>query len=600
MRAPGDAAYRAIAGLLCLIAFAMSSCERASKIEAREAAALKIALELAAPPDVIGKAGGGPALWDQTRKFYELRQNKPAWISAGKPLPAVQALTAVLATAADEGLNPAEYGAEQIPSEVAGLKGAKDATAATNLELSLTSTLLRYGSHLALGHPIAKEIDQNWTVPPRVVDIAGIVQTAVAGNDLEALPEKLAPPHPEYARVRQMLQRYRQIAAEGKYQAIPTDLKATAGEASPQLAVLRNDLLLLGDLKEQARGDDNVFDENLSKAETAFDQRNATQTATTPDAKKIAAIDTYDENLGAAVRRFEARHGLDPDGVPDPAMIAALNVTPQDRATTLALNLERWRWMPADFGTPHIFVNVASYSMQVRDTDESIPVRMRVIAGKPENRTPIFSDVMTEIVFSPYWNIPESIEIKEMWPAIAKNRDYLAKKQIEVVRTVNGKTHVVNPSTIDWAHAKDAVDFQLRQKSGAQNSLGFVKFIFPNRHNVYLHDTPAGNLFDKLTRDLSHGCVRLEQPVELAAYLLRDQPEWTAQRIEAAMHAGTEDHVALKNPIPVHLVYLTARVDEDGVPQFFNDVYGYDAKQQELMAASAAKPLNTAANFIGG
>lgn len=569
-----------VTGLLCLLVLATAGCQRSAEISARETAALRAMLDAPARPAFAGK--GDQPLWDQTRKFYELRQNKPAWIVAGEPLPAVQKLMAVLGSSADEGLDPQDYAVDALTARVQGLKGKQDSNAATELELYLTHTLLRYSSHIALGRPIARQIDRNWSVTPREIDLAGIVQKAVAGNELGKLAEQVAPPHPEYARVKQMLQRYRKIAAEGKLQAIPADLSLKAGDPSPHLAALRSNLLILGDMQEKPRGDANVFDENLSKAQEKFEKRNATQPEKTPDAGQIAAIDTYDENLGDAVRRFEARHGMDPDGVPGPAMIAAMNVPAEERARQLALNLERWRWMPDDLGTPHILVNIASYNMQVRDAREAIPLRMRVIAGKPANPTPIFSDTMTKIVFSPYWNIPESIEIKEMWPSIVKDSGYLKKKDIEVVRYEGGKAVVIDPSTIDWANAKNESDFQLRQKSGASNSLGYVKFLFPNRHNVYLHDTPADNLFDKLTRDLSHGCVRLEQPEELAVYLLRDQPEWTAERIKAAMHAGTEEHVELKTPIAIHLVYLTARVDEDGVPQFFRDVYGYDLKQQEV------------------
>lgn len=566
--------------LLCLMALGAMGCgEQSTGLSnprlpfrsgpsAEETAALKLALEATAP--VV--AGQGKSLQDQTRQFYALRHNKPAWIARGKPLPAVKGLTMLLGSAADEGLDPHEYGVAEIPGRLGALVGAKDATAAMQLELGLTAALLRYGSHVALGHPIADQIDPYWTIAPRTVDVPGIVNQAVMANKIDQLPIALAPANPEYARLREMLQRYRKLAAERTFQAIPADLKPITGQPNPHLAALRNNLLILGDLQEQAANDDNVFNEDLSEAQTDFEQRNAAQPEQVPNAKRKAVVDVYDENLGEAVRRFEARHGLNPDGVPDPAMIAAMNVPLADRARQLALNLERWRWLPADFGTPHIVVNIASYRMQVRDVTDTVSLKMRVIAGKPSNRTPVFSDMMTVVVFSPYWNIPQSIETKEMLPALARDPDYLRKQRIEVVDDGEG-------------------NIQLRQKPGARNALGFVKFLFPNRHNVYLHDTPTDNLFDRLTRDLSHGCIRLEHPVELATYLLRDQPEWTAEKIQAAMHAGKEKHVALKNPLPVHIVYLTARVDEDGVPQFFEDVYGYDVKQRALLY-----PSQTAAN----
>ncbi len=505
----------------------------------------------------------------------------------GKPLPAADKLVTLLAAAGDEGLDPKRYAADGLKARVLALegRGAVDA----DLEAELSCTLMRYAFDVAFGRPIAQDIDPGWTVTLRTLDLPALVGKALADDKLAQLPVTLAPPHPEYARLKEMLHRYRKIAAEGKLQPVPEDLKVKIGEAGAGLPTLRNNLIILGDLQDQqARGDDNVFKEDLSEANADYKSRTAAQPEKTPDAKKIGVVDTYDENLGEAVRRFESRHGLNPDGVPDPAMIAAMNVPAQDRVRQIEVNLERWRWMPADFGTPYVFVNVPGYRMQVRDVKENVALKMRVIVGKETNRTPIFSDVMTEIVFSPYWNIPQSIETKEMAPEMLKDADYLDKKDIEVVRMVGGKAKVVKASSIDWSNVEGAGDFQLRQKPGAENALGFVKFLFPNRHNVYLHDTPTDNLFDKLTRDLSHGCVRLEEPVVLAVYVLRDQPEWTAETIQTAMHAGKEKHVALKNPLPVHIVYLTARVDEDGVLQFFPDVYGYDGKQLQLLDPAAA------------
>jgi murein L,D-transpeptidase YcbB/YkuD len=212
---------------------------------------------------------------------------------------------------------------------------------------------------------------------------------------------------------------------------------------------------------------------------------------------------------------------------------------------------------------------------------------MKVVVGTNANRTPLFSDLMETVVFSPYWNIPESIATKEILPKIMKDPDYRLRQNIEVVKV--GKTaEVVDPSSINWDAAPADFQYQLRQKPGAQNSLGLVKFLFPNEFNIYLHDTPADNLFDRYTRNFSHGCVRVEQPVELASYLLRDQPEWTAERIEKAMHSDKETHVALKTTVPVHIVYWTAWVDSDGVLQIRPDVYGYGYPAR---AAAEAKKL---------
>jgi len=252
----------------------------------------------------------------------------------------------------------------------------------------------------------------------------------------------------------------------------------------------------------------------------------------------------------------------------------------QDQIEKIEINLDRMRWMSNDLGSRHIRVNVPAFELTVHDADQ-IPLRMRAIVGSNENRTPIFSREMQYIVFSPFWNIPPSIATKEFLPKIRQDASYLSRQNIEVVRTSGHKVEAVDPSDIDW-EVSDNFGYQLRQKPGASNSLGLVKFMFPNPYNVYLHDTPADNLFARLTRTLSHGCIRIERPAELAAYVLQDQPEWTPERIEAAMHSEKEKHVALKRRLPVHIVYWTASVDANGAIRFNDDVYGYDQKQRAL------------------
>jgi murein L,D-transpeptidase YcbB/YkuD len=219
---------------------------------------------------------------------------------------------------------------------------------------------------------------------------------------------------------------------------------------------------------------------------------------------------------------------------------------------------------------------------------------MRAIVGSKENATPILDGTMEYLVFSPYWNIPLSIATKELLPKIQDNPKYLDRENIEVIRGSGDKAQVVDASKIKWTKESDLEGLLLRQKPGTKNALGLVKFIFPNPHNVYLHDTPADNLFDRLTRTLSHGCVRLEQPKELATYVLRDQPEWTPEAIEMAMHAEMEKRVNLKTKIPVHLLYWTAWADTDGSVQFRDDVYGYDEKHRQLTTSTALPAPNTA------
>jgi murein L,D-transpeptidase YcbB/YkuD len=257
--------------------------------------------------------------------------------------------------------------------------------------------------------------------------------------------------------------------------------------------------------------------------------------------------------------------------------------TPPEELGKTQLNMERWRWAPDQLGERYVQVNIPAFALEVHE-QERVPLKMRVVVGKPENRTPVFSERMQYIAFSPYWNVPQSIAAQETLPMIEKDPDYLLRQNIEVVRVSGKRTEVVDPESVDWQEVADSPQYQLRQKPGAGNSLGLVKFMFPNEFNVYLHDTPADNLFDRLTRSLSHGCVRLEKPAELAAYVLQDQPEWTPEKIRRAMHAEQEKDVKLRTELPVHIFYFTAWPTANGTIDLFEDVYGYDAKQQEAVA----------------
>jgi len=258
---------------------------------------------------------------------------------------------------------------------------------------------------------------------------------------------------------------------------------------------------------------------------------------------------------------------------------ALLAASQMDRPR-IELNMERWRKMPDNLGQRYVFVNIPAFELQVHE-GKQIPLRMKVVVGTNDTRTPLLSSEMKHVVFSPYWNIPESIVTKEMLPKLRQNPDFLSRENLEVIRSSGKRIEVVDPSDVDWDDV-DGREIQLRQKPGAKNSLGLVKFLFPNEYDVYLHDTPADSLFARNARNLSHGCVRVEKPQELAEYVLRDQPEWTSERIQTAMHAGEERHVALKAPLPVHIVYFTAWVDEEGELHLEKDIYGYDTEGTAL------------------
>ena len=256
-------------------------------------------------------------------------------------------------------------------------------------------------------------------------------------------------------------------------------------------------------------------------------------------------------------------------------------VTLDQRIAKVRLNLDRWRWMPDDFGARHFFINIPSYHLIAREQGKPA-FDTRVVVGKPATPTPIFSATMETVVFSPYWNIPDTIVVGETAPAVLRDPAYLQRNQIEILRVGGSDGTRVDPGSVDWSNPEELKGLAFRQRPGAKNALGHVKFLFPNPFNVYLHDTPADELFERAGRAYSHGCVRVEDPQGLAEYVLRGDSDWDSVRIAQAMRSGTEKHVKLAETIPVHFVYLTAWVDNAGALQIGPDIYGHDARQAKV------------------
>ena len=300
------------------------------------------------------------------------------------------------------------------------------------------------------------------------------------------------------------------------------------------------------------------------------------------------------ERLTAAIRENRARESLAELAPSHPqyaglrAALAREQEQPSGQLDRIRMNLERWRWAPRDLGTRYVLINVPAYVLQVMEGDRPA-LAMRVVVGQPDWPTPIFSDEMTYIVFSPYWNIPENILREETLPRVARDPDFLRRNNIEVV----GTSGVIDPVAIDWTNDSATSAVRLRQRPGPDNALGLVKFIFPNNFSIYLHDTPSERLFARDRRALSHGCIRVEEPVALARYVLGDRPEWTDARIQNAMHAGREQHVKLTQAIPVHIGYWTAWVGPDGQVVFTDDPYGIDRAHARLLDSSSSPSQRT-------
>ena len=476
-----------------------------------------------------------PAVWKDVQAFYAQREHAPAWVDNRRPTGRAADAIAVLNTARAHGYSADEYGAAgllKMSQEVEQIDKESPRRLEHNaqFDVQMTAALLAFGRDVAIG----RVKDSKWKSQRQAPDLVAAL-AKVADGDPKEWVDLVRPPHPEYEALAKALDALHGQKEKGGWVTVPSTAKP--GSSGPAVAALRNRLAMSGHFK----GD--------------------------PGASNV-----YDADVEAAVKSFQELHSIKATGVVDSQTLAAMNVPLDARMRQVALNLQRWRWMPDDLGARHFLINIPYFHVIAREQGKPV-MDIRVVVGKVGNNTPLFSDEMESVVFSPYWNIPDSIAQGETLPAIAKDPAYLARQNIEIVRTSGG---VVNPSEVDWSDPEALKGFAFRQRPGSGNALGHVKFLFPNSHNVYLHDTPADNLFGKPTRAFSHGCIRVEEPEQLAKYVLRDYPEWDEASIGEAMHSGVEKHLKLKEKIPVHIVYFTAWVDENGGLHFQPDIYGYD------------------------
>ena len=549
--------------VLAVVAAALAAGCAGSERQQAVNATLRTALASSSRPPYVTPDAEGRKLWKLTQQFYERRQHAPAWIDGTDPLPQIGQLVTALKSAANEGLDPHLYHLavveQRLDEAEEGFLTDKgfDVDEAGSLDVWLTYLYMKYASDLADGLSDLAHADPRWHIKPEKFDPVGHLEEALRTESVDASLLKLTPENPEYVALRKVLAEYKAAAAKGEWPSVPSTLRVKPGQKSPHMAILANRLAASGDY-----------------------------TGPHPGEGQSAG---YSPALQEAVKRFQRRHGLADDGVIGAELVADLNVPIAKRIRQLELNLERWRWLPRSLGERYILVNVPEYHLEVREGAQ-VPLSMRVVVGKRDTPTPIFDDEMTHVVFSPYWNVPPDIAQGETLPEMLKDPGFLTRMNMEIVDS-SGKT--VDASALD---VETLANYRFRQRPGAENALGLVKFMFPNQHNVYLHDTPTDSLFARPSRSFSHGCVRLEQPLALAQYVLRDQSEWTKERIEQAMQSGDERTVKLRRSLPVYLVYWTARATGDGVVQFRNDVYGIDAQQTALLADRLSRLRKTVSN----
>jgi len=491
---------------------------------------------------------------------YETSNFAPLWLNGNQPTQQATVIVGLLQNSLHKGLNPDDYDASRWQARLDGLKSANDAALA-EFDAALTVGLMRYISDLHIGRVNPTHFDFGLNIETKKYDLPQFVtQDVQHAADVQAVLDQVEPTYDGYKRTGVALQHYLELAAKGDGPLVPDVAKSLAvGDAYPGSGELAARLRLLGDLPADA--------------------------ALNTDAH------VYDATLSAGVKSFQARHGLTADGKLGKDTIKQLNIPVATRVVQLDDALERWRWLPPQFPQPPVVANIPEFVLRAFDADHKVALSMNVVVGKAmRTQTPVFTKDMRYIVFRPYWNITPSIQRGEIVPSITKNRNYLANKNMEVFDS-SGKVITDGTVSDEVLTQLRSGRLQVRQKPGKDNSLGLVKFIFPNENNVYLHSTPAPQLFSQSRRDFSHGCVRVEKPAELAAWLLRDQPPWTPEKVQQAMQSGPDNQqVNLKTPVPVLIFYITAVVTEDGSVHFYDDIYGHDKSLNAVLAKGPPYP----------
>ena len=485
---------------------------------------------------------------EHLRRFYQRRAYRSAWCRGAEPLPQAYSLTQAIRGAYQEGLNPADYHLAAI-EKLLGAVFQKPPTMNSltplefvDLDLLLTDAFLSLSNDFSTGRVQPEGRLANWPCGNSNLDLAALLDSTISSNSVESSLQALLPQRAGYRRLREVLARYRETAANGGWGTVPEGPKLAKGSTGERVTALRNRLRASGD---------------WTSAKESFS-------------------DLFDDALQQGVHEFQQRHGLDGDGIVGPSTLAVLNVSVKDRIEQIKVNMERWRWLTRDLEKEFILVNIANFELYMVGNESPI-ARMRVVVGRRYRPTPVFASIMSHLVINPSWNVPRSIAVREMLPLLRKDPTYLQKENLKVFEGWKPEEKELDPGAIDWASTKPTnFKFHFRQEPGPHNALGQLKFVFPNRFNVYMHDTPARDLFKKPSREFSHGCIRIERPLDLAEYALRGDSTWTHDKLVTAIASGKECLVPLPRPLPVYILYATAWVDSNGDLQLRRNTYKLD------------------------
>jgi L,D-transpeptidase YcbB len=497
-----------------------------------------------------------PDYQGQVASFYNAGDYSFAWTISGHPTPQATAMIEFFKEANTAGLDPEAYDTSRWTERLAKLAPAAPPPMPADLvhfDLAMTVCAMRYLSDLRIGRVNPHHARFGVDIGGKSYDLADFLRTQIVpAADLPTVMAEVEPPYAGYSRAETALAAYEKLAAQGDGPPLPIPPKSIRpGDSYPAVPQLAARLGQLGDLP--------------------------------PGTVVVAGETRYDGGVVAGVKHFQQRHGLDPDGIVGKSTIVDLNTPLSHRVQQLQYTLERYRWIPPAFAQPPIIVNLPEFMLRTMRRQPAPFLTMRVVVGKAyRKQTPVFAGNMQYVIFRPYWDVPTSIQQAEMVPKLRHDRSYLATHNFEVV---DGEDVVTDGTVSD-----DVFDelregrLGIRQRPGPKNSLGLVKFIFPNAYNVYLHSTPEPELFARARRDFSHGCIRVQDPLALAAWVLRDDPDWNAQKIATAMNDDKTVRVILHKPIPVLIIYSTAEVEPDGEVRFFDDIYHYDMALRKALA----------------
>jgi L,D-transpeptidase YcbB len=469
----------------------------------------------------------------QTAAFYKRRFGRAAWAGKDELLERGWLVHQAIGRAREDGLSPERYRHDAAARLLQKLEDDNDDTQLADsarapylasLDVLLTEGFNRYANDLVAGTIDPNRAGVDWRIARGKANEERVLQAVIKGQTPAQIVAQLRPTIPHYERMRGALVRYEEVAARGGWPSVPGGAYK-AGTRNPNVSILRTRMLA-----------------GLDPTEAGLAQKGA------------ADPTLFDADLKQAVAHFQERHGIESDGAMGESTLRELNHSVQERVDELKLNLDRWRWLPDYLGDRYLMVNIAGFELEVVDKNRVIE-SMNVVVGQQGWQTPVFADTMEHLVVNPYWNVPPNIYNQEIAPKIAADPTWLARNNYEYTK-----------------------EGSVRQRPGPGNALGDFKFVFPNKDDIYLHDTPAQSLFSKVRRDFSHGCIRLERPDDLARLIVKLQTSKDPSILPGLVASGSERWIKLDRPLPVYILYFTAWVNEDGTVRFHHDVYGKDEK----------------------